>query len=140
MKQVLTLVMLFVAVGCAGNSKSSVEEKNPFDPITLKENLIVGKTAQTDVLKTFGSPGQVSQDASGKEVWMYSMKSHERSRDSMSAGVSVYNWTRNWSGLVIPSINGGHSEVKSGSRSVDLMLEFDKKKVLKDYRLSKSAY
>lgn len=136
----LMSVLLITLVSCASNSKDKTETKNPFDPITLKENLVVGKTSQNDVLKVFGSPYQISQDAKGKEVWLYSMKSSESSSDGVDAGISIYNWTRNLGGLVTPRLDVDHRERKSASRSIDLYMEFNKAKVLADYNLSKLAY
>lgn len=136
----LQCMILVTLVSCAGNSKDKVATKNPFDPITLKENLVVGKTSQNEVLKVFGSPYQISQDAKGRELWNYSMKSSASSSNGVDAGLSIYNWTRSLSGLVVPSIDVDSRERESSSRSIDLYVEFNKDKVLADYNLSKQAY
>ena len=125
-------ISLILAVSCA--SQSEKDTKNPFDPSTLKENLVEGKTTQTQMMQTFGAPDMVTEDSSKEDVWTYSQTKHVSNGSNLNSGITAF--------LPIPmlawaDIGGGVSNNESASKSVTLMVYFNKKKVLKSYQINK---
>lgn len=128
----ISLLSLLLAASCA--SQPEKDTKNPFDPITLKENLIEGKTTQTDMIKTFGAPDMVTEGSSKEDVWTYNQTKHESTGTNLGGG--ILGWMPfEYSALV--DVYGSVNKNESSSKSVTLIAFFDKKKVLKSYQLSK---
>lgn len=128
----ISTLTLFMVASCA--SQQEKDFKNPFDPITLKETMLEGKTTQTQMLQVFGAPDIVTEGSSKEDVWTYSQMKHKSKGSDISADIFGF--------LPIPMIalagvGGGLSKSESGSKSVTLMVFFDKKKVLKSYQLNK---
>ena len=123
----------FLLTGCASTEKT--KEKNPFDAITLKENLIEGKTTQTQVLETFGAPDMTLEDERKEDVWTYSRSKYESETDR--AGISAL-------AVFLPgplaAIGGSvdNETYESSSKMITVTLKFNKKKILKSYTISKS--
>lgn len=123
----------FLLTSCASTEKT--KEKNPFDAITLKENLVEGKTTQGQVLETFGAPDMTLEDEKKEDIWTYSRSKYESETDRSSIGaLSVF--------LPGPlSLVGGsldNEKYESSSKMITVTLRFNRKKVLKSYSISKS--
>lgn len=132
MKMLLIILSIsLLTASCASNPKK--EEKNPFDALTLKETPKEGVTSQTEILKTFGAPDITSEDKSKQDVWVYSK--HNTSSESNGFAAGALAFLPRPLSLVGGVLDGEKSEV--ASKTVTLTLVFNKKKVLKDYYLTK---
>ncbi|MCO4755247.1 MAG: hypothetical protein KC478_12250 [Bacteriovoracaceae bacterium] len=129
MKFIALIFIPFIFLNsCASESKRGA--KNPFNPITLKETLHKGSTTQKMILNKFGAPNITSQDADKTETWVYSKSSMSYEDGTMGAGAIA------WLGIpVVGDIFGSQSSAEMNSKSVNLTLNFDSKKVLQDYKV-----
>lgn len=127
----LTLSLILIT-SCA--SQSEKDTKNPFDPLTLKESLVIGKTTQAQLMETFGAPDMVTEDGSKEDIWAYNQSKNESSNSGLSTGMLAFLPIAPLAAL---NIGGNLGKSESGSKSVTLMLYFDKAKILKNYSLKK---
>jgi outer membrane protein assembly factor BamE (lipoprotein component of BamABCDE complex) len=104
---------------------------------SVQMNLKLGETTQTQVLEVFGAPNITSIDGSGQEVWTY----------QRAATVSQATSTRGfWTVLLTgPSaLLGGQSQEASGleqtQRTMTLIIRFDEKKTVSDFRSRSSEF
>lgn len=134
MKKLMNLLLIsLLATACASQSKDP-KAVNVFDPITLKDLLVEGKTTQSQVLQTLGAPDMTSEDETKRDVWVYNKNKQE-------TGASGYGLGGALSMLPGPLsyVSGafGSGKVESSSSSVNLVLIFNKNKTIRSYNLSK---
>jgi hypothetical protein len=111
----------------------------------LKEKLVEGKTTQRDVIKEFGSPDNMVRDPSG-EVWIYDKVSNE------TKVTDEYQGTSNNSGVhaTIGILGGGNKSHEANSKrqstivrttkTLTVILEFNKEGILEKYNVRKSKF
>lgn len=127
-----SLLSLLLLASCATESEKNT--KNPFDALTLKENLIEGKTSQTEMLATFGAPDMVTESSAKEDVWTYNQVKRESSGGTIGGG--VLGWLPG-SAAALADVYGNVRKDESSSKSVTLMVFFNKKKILRYYTLNK---
>lgn len=133
MKNLCLVISMFAFVACATNEKT--EEKNPFNAITLKEKIIEGKTTQSEILETFGAPDITTESEQKEDVWTYAKTSTKN--QGTSAGVGAL-------ALFLPGplygIGGSFDkhEDETATKSVSVIIKFNKKKIVKSYSISRS--
>jgi hypothetical protein len=127
-----SITSMFLLASCATESERNT--KNPFDPLTLKENLIEGKTTQTEMLQTFGAPDMVTESSSKEDVWTYNQVKHESKGNSIGGGLIGFIPI---AGAPLADIWGSTRNDESSSKSVTLLVIFNKKKIVKSYSLNK---
>lgn len=128
----LSISTLLLLTSCATEAEKNT--KNPFDPLTLKENLIEGKTTQTQMLQTFGAPDIVTETSAKEDVWTYSQVKNESSGRTVGAGLLGFVPV---AGGVLADTWGSVRKDESSSKSVTLMVYFNKKKIVQSYSLNK---
>jgi len=128
----LSISTLLLLASCATETEKNT--KNPFDALTLKENLLEGKTTQTQMLQIFGAPDIVTETSSKEDVWTYSQVKHESSGNTVGGGLLGIVPV---AGGILADAWGSVRKDESSSKSVTLMVIFNKKKVLKSYSLNK---
>lgn len=94
-------------------------------PGMAKKHIVPGKTTQTDVLEIFGPPNLVTHN-DGRETWTYDKISQEV---SSSGGY-----------LTILLAGYGSQRTRTSSRATMLILYFDARERVIDYRLHSSAF
>jgi len=96
----------------------------------VQMNLKVGETSQTQVLEVFGAPNITSIDGSGQEVWTY-----QRAATVTQSSSSNGYWT---------VLLGGQSQEASGleqtQRTMTLIIKFNDRKVVSDFRSRSSEF
>lgn len=102
----------------------------------------VGTTTQAEILETFGAPNITTIDGAGQEMWVYDRQATVTS-DS-SSGFSI--------GMLIGAVGGGvgggsglgfgkkKSKSEISSRTMTLILKFDSRKVVADFRSRSSSF
>jgi outer membrane protein assembly factor BamE (lipoprotein component of BamABCDE complex) len=119
----------------------------PIKPVTTRNselthgnvqlNLKLGETSQTEVLEVFGAPNITSIDGTGQEVWTY-QRSATVSQSTSSKGF----WTVLLTGEA--GLLGGQSQEASGleqtQRTMTLIIKFDDKKHVSDFRSRSSEF
>jgi len=123
----IVVSMCLIVVGCATTRPTAQEiaKESALTPGMAKKYIYPGKTSQTEVLEIFGPPDLVTHKR-GKDVWTYDKISQEVS----SSG-----------GYITIILAGAGKERRSrSSRSVMLIIYFDKNDVVRDYKLSAAKF
>ncbi|HKE95634.1 MAG TPA: hypothetical protein VKB34_15070 [Povalibacter sp.] len=112
----------------------------PINPVTTRNselthgnvqmNLQVGKTSQTEVLEKFGAPNITSIDGAGNEVWTY-----QRQATVQQSSSGNNYWT-----VVLLGGSTSASGFEQTQRTMTLMIKFDGKKVVSDFRSRTSEF
>ena len=98
--------------------------------LTLKK----GVTTQAQVLEVFGAPNVATTDSTGKELWTYQKYAQVARAASSSEG---FAWT-------IFLLGGGSrrasAEAGTSSRTLTLLIRFDKRGVVDDFKSRASSF
>lgn len=96
----------------------------------VQRDIKVG-TSQADVAQILGSPNIVTQDADGKETWIYDKVSSITSYGSSGFGVSVggfgggFGWNGIGGGMGNVGYNKNGGTVQSNQKTLTVVLKFD---------------
>lgn len=96
----------------------------------VQRDIKVG-TSQADVAQILGSPNIVTQDADGKETWIYDKVSSITSYGSSGFGVNVggfgggFGWTGIGGGMGNVGYNKNGGTVQSNQKTLTVVLKFD---------------
>lgn len=93
-------------------------------------NLKVGETTQTQVLEVFGAPNITSIDGSGQEVWTY-----QRSATVTQSSSSGGGWT-----ILLAGASRSSSGFEQTQRTMTLIIKFNDKKIVSDFRSRSSDF
>ena len=107
-------------------------------PGAAKMVLEKGVTTQAEIFQAFGSPNFVTTTKDGGELWVYS--NHARVNQAYSLGLLGLGGGLVGDALVGGGASGGYGSGTSYSRSINLMITFDKNDVVKDYTVSQLQY
>jgi outer membrane protein assembly factor BamE (lipoprotein component of BamABCDE complex) len=125
---VLVAILLAAATGGCSSTQHSEEpaaSKSGLTPGGVKLNLEKGKTKQQDVLNAFGTPDLVTHK-DGQDIWTYDKTSYD------------YEKRSDYATLIL--IGQGGDRVRSSSHSTMLIVYFDQRETVTDYRLSAIKY
>lgn len=122
---VFSLPMLFCAslAGCAVQP----ETKSVPSPLThgnVQMTLKNGITTQNEVLEAFGPPNIMTLDGSGNEVWTY----HKQATVTKAESANTYGT------IILFGGSGGTSGFEQSSRTMTLIIKFDKDKKVMDFK------
>lgn len=127
MKNIILLILILMYSGCSNKNLIVPEQKSNLTVGMIKKELVKGKTSQNDVITLFGAPNIITTNAAGNEVWNYSKSSYQSGAENKNSG---------WSLLLLGS---SKSSVLSNA-SMDLIIIFDSKGIVKDYKVISSAF
>lgn len=123
---IISLVIVTV-LKCASYPKEMQPvQKSNLTSGTVKKEMIKNKTTQAEVLQLFGSPNLMTMDGDGNEVWNYNKMS--------------YTTTEGYDGGTLIFWGGSRAMRSTTTQSFDLIIVFDKKNIVKDYRVISAAY
>lgn len=118
-------------LGCASTAQQPVTTRNSeLTHGNVQLSLRVGETTQTQVLEAFGAPNITSIDASGQEVWTY-----QRHATVAQSSSSENFWT-----IVIAGGSKQASGFEQTSRTMTLIIKFNDRKVVSDFRSRTSNF
>lgn len=123
MRKIIFFFFLLAALPLAC-AKDSARDSN-LTPGMVKKYIYPGRTTQTEVLEIFGPPNLVTSK-NGKEVWTYDRFSHEVTASSGFLTILVAGYQK--------------EKHRSSSRSVLLLLYFDNKERVADYKLHAAKF
>ena len=122
----LAFVLTGFLGGCHSEPKDTLPQKQAaLSPGGAKLNLVKGKTTQAEVQDAFGTPDLVTHQ-DDQQIWTYDKTSYE------------YEKRSDYATLIL--IGAGGDKVRSTSRSTLLIVYFDNRDVVTDYRLSAIKY
>lgn len=119
-----------LALGACATNQAPRDEPVPatasgLTPGGVKLNLAKGKTTQAEVIQAFGTPDLVTHK-DGQQIWTYDKTS--------------YDYEKRSDYLTVIFAGQGGDRVRSSSRSTILIVYFDERDVVTDYRLSAIKY
>jgi hypothetical protein len=112
------------------NGVQTKEIPNPLTHGQVQLTLKKGVTTQNEVLETFGAPNIMTIDASGNEVWTY--QRHATVEKSKSSGA--------YGTIVLFGASGSAAGFEQSSRTMTLIIKFDKSKKVIDFRSMSSSF
>lgn len=102
----------------------------------------VGATTQAEILETFGAPNITTIDAAGSEMWVYDR--HATVTADSSGGFSIGLGIGGGGGDVggVGGLGFGKKKSKSetSTRTMTLVIKFDSKKVVSDFKSRSSSF
>lgn len=122
----LAAVALTILVGgCQQGGQSPEAERSNLTSGMAKKKIVIGKTNQSEILEVFGPPNLVTH-RDGREVWTYDRISQEIQRSDGYFTVLL--------------AGAGSSSQKSSSVSTMLIVYFDDREIVQDYKLSVARF
>jgi outer membrane protein assembly factor BamE (lipoprotein component of BamABCDE complex) len=131
MRIVLAAASLLVLAACATPAPGPVDQRNSaLTQGNVQLNLAVGQTKKVQVLEVFGSPNITTRDAAGQEVWSY----QRHATVSQSTSNSDY-WT-----ILLAGGSRSADGFSQSSRTMTLIIKFDRNDVVSDFRSRTSDF
>ena len=141
---------VIIVSGCAtpnqyreNDEKQSVTIENSILSYGMaKKHLINNTTTQSDVIKLFGSPNNMTYSPDGCELWIYDQVFYESTTviDKTSSGFSV--GAANSSSAAGFNSRGNQTSLRQtgGVRTLTVILEFNKEAVLINHSVRSGGY
>ncbi len=140
----LFAVLSFVCVSCSSSSQSTgIGNSDPASYGWAKKKLVANQTTQQEVIQTFGAPNITTKGTNGVgEVWTYEKVSSDyvNSQASVGAGGGVSGGGSSVGGGGLLFGNYGQQKGTSSVRTVTLIITFDEKEIVKDYRIMETNF
>lgn len=125
----LIFVTVFFLFSCT--SPQPVENtNNTLTHGNVQMNLVVGKTTQADVLEVFGAPNITTIDGTGREVWTY----------QRHATVSQSSKNSSYFNILLVGQRATSSGFEQSSRTMTLIIKFNKHKIVDDFKSRSSSF
>ena len=134
-----TLLIVVGLTACAANiptplhtnSSESEGEKSQLSYGMVKKLLVVGQTSQSDVIKAFGAPNNMTYAANGGEMWVYDQVKTDTVSSVTSARQGVTVGAVGGAGSSVgvaggSSMNRSSTVQSSSVRTLTVILEFDR--------------
>jgi len=125
-----SLVFLSFCAGCIQSQQPLSNRNSQLTQGNVQLTLKVGKTTKSVVLNKFGAPNVITRDGSGKEVWTY----QRSAQISQSSTQSAY-WT-----IILAGQSGRGSGFETSSRMITLIIKFDSRDVVFDFKSRTSTF
>lgn len=123
------VTLIFLLVSC-----STKLNQPAVSPGMAKKHIEKGISSQADVFGNFGAPNFVTSTKSGGELWVYSNYATVNKGLTLNLGVGGVE-----NSIAGGALGGGNIN-SSSSRSVTLMITFDKNDIVTDYTVSQLQY
>ena len=131
MKRVLVAAAILAAMsGCATTSGPVDQRNSELTQGNVQLNLQVGVTTKADVLSKFGAPNITTRDGAGQEVWSY-----QRMATVSQSSSSASFWT-----ILLAGSGKSADGFAQSSRTMTLIIKFDAKDVVSDFRSRSSDF
>ncbi len=128
MKTILALLFVGVVTGCT--PQSDIINKTTLTQGAIRMTVKVGQTTKTEVIEKLGSPNITSLDAQGHEVWTY----------QKHATTSKSNRSESFRFFIIFGRSSSNSGFESTQRTFTLIIKFNEKGIVKDFRSQSSSF
>jgi len=131
LKTLFPILSLFLFLtGCITTPQPLTERNSKLTQGNVQMSIKVGTTTKSEIIESFGSPNITTRDGSGKEVWTY-QRSAQIAQSSSKSGY----WT-----ILLAGQSGGSSGFESSSRMITLIIKFDEKDIVADFKSRTSNF
>ena len=127
---ILSIMFSVIIIGCVSPTEPLTENNSQLTQGNVQMNLVVGKTTKAEVLENFGSPNITTRDGAGREVWSY-QRAAQVAQSSSQQGY----WT-----IILAGQSSSASGFESSSRMITLIIKFDEKDTVVDFRSRTSNF
>lgn len=138
----LAAMLLLATTAASAKEKPQASSPNMLTTGMVNLTLRVGETTQAQIIETFGAPNITTLDATGSEMWVYDRQATVSS-DS-SGGFSIGLGIGGGGGDVVGGGGLGFGNRKSKSettqRSMTLIIKFDNRKIVSDFKSRSSSF
>ena len=130
-KTLFPILSLFLFLtGCITTPQPLTERNSKLTQGNVQMSIKVGTTTKAEIIESFGSPNITTRDGSGKEVWTY-QRSAQIAQSSSKSGY----WT-----ILLAGQSRGSSGFESSSRMITLIIKFDEKDIVADFKSRTSNF
>lgn len=138
----MKLLFAALALVAAPVGAAAKDQPNMLTSGMVNMTLKVGETSQAQILETFGAPNITTIDGNGAEMWVYDRQATVTS--SSSSGFSI--------GMLLGAGGGGvagggglgfgkrKNKEESSSRTMTLIIKFDDRKIVSDFKSRSSSF
>lgn len=128
---IITLAIgMTTLVGCVQPPEPLTKQNSSLTQGNVQLTMAVGTTTKAQVIETFGAPNITTRDGAGREVWTYQRAAQVQQSSSQSG-----YWT-----LILAGQSSSASGFESSSRMTTLIIKFDEKDVVTDFRSRASNF
>jgi outer membrane protein assembly factor BamE (lipoprotein component of BamABCDE complex) len=126
------VVLLLLAVAGCSDAKSSA-----LTPGAAKKNIKPGETTQAQVVEIFGTPNVITRKDGG-EMWVYDKVSSKTTSAAFGAG--GLGGGGGHGGFGGGGLGGGVGSTERSETTVMLIIYFDEKDIVRDYKISQTKF
>lgn len=131
MQRVFLACALLSLCACTTTAPGPVDQRNSaLTQGNVQMNLAVGQTTKAQVLEVFGAPNITTRDGAGQEVWTF----QRHATVAQSSQNSNY-WT-----ILFAGGNNNATGFAQSTRTMTLIVKFDAKDVVSDFRSRTSDF
>ncbi len=123
-------ILLLLTTSCVSTNKPLTVKNSQLTTGNIQMNLKVGQTTKNDVLEAFGSPNITTRDGSGQEVWSYQRAAQVAQASSQSGGFTI----------ILAGASSSNSSLETSSSMVTLIIKFDEKDIVSDFKSRTSNF
>ncbi|UNK77890.1 hypothetical protein MNQ96_09810 [Sphingopyxis granuli] len=142
--------IIMVAAGLAilaATPAQARKKDEPSDPNMLTQGMVqmtlrVGTTTQAEIIDTFGAPNITTMDASGQQMWVYDRHATVMSDSSGGFSIGILGGAGGGGGGALGGLGFGKrkSESSTSTRSMTLVIKFDSRGVVSDFKSRSSSF
>jgi outer membrane protein assembly factor BamE (lipoprotein component of BamABCDE complex) len=122
-------IIIFLT-GCMTTPQPLTERNSKLTQGNVQMSIKVGATTKAEIIENFGSPNITTRDGSGKEVWTY-----QRSAQVAQSSSKTGYWT-----ILLAGQSGSSSGFESSSKMITLIIKFNNKDVVADFKSRTSNF
>jgi len=131
MRHLLVLLSLAFLAGCSESKSSAIT------PGAAKKHIKPGETTMAEVVEIFGTPNVITRKDSG-EMWVYDKVSSQQTTAAFGAGGVGGGWGN--SGFGGGGVAGGVGSTERSETTVMLIIYFDDRDIVRDYKISQTKF
>ena len=126
----IIITSILLLTGCVTAPEPLTKKNSELTQGMVQMNLEVGKTTKAEVVETFGAPNITTRDGDGNEVWTYQRQAQVNQSSSNYGFIFV----------IIAGKSSSASGFESSSRMMTLIIKFDNKDIVADFKSRESNF
>lgn len=138
----LAAILLIASTPALAKEKAQPTGPNMLTTGMVNLTLRVGETTQAQIIETFGAPNITTLDATGNEMWVYDRQATVSSDSSggFSIGIGLGGGGGDVAGAGGLGFGNRKSKSETTQRSMTLIIKFDNRKIVSDFKSRSSSF